>query len=95
MTDTQTLALIVGLVAVSLAVIGIGVSRRRNSSRLKAFEQRLRNITFHDQAKADRLIAFERDELKRKGRPEEPLEALMERAIQRWERDNASAAPLY
>jgi hypothetical protein len=49
----------------------------------------------YDEAKIERLIEFERDELKRKGRPEEVLEDLMQRAIARWERDNAGAAPLY
>jgi hypothetical protein len=55
----------------------------------------MRNITFHDQAKAKRLIEFEREELKRKGRAEESTEDLMARAIYRWERDNASASSIY
>jgi hypothetical protein len=42
----------------------------------------------HDEAKIDRLIAFERDELKRKKLPEDTVEGLMERALGRWERDN-------
>jgi hypothetical protein len=49
----------------------------------------------YDEAKIDRLIELERDELTRKGRREETVEDLMERAIERWERDNAGAAPLY
>lgn len=96
MTNTQTLTLIVVLVAVSVAFGIAAVFRsRRKASRREELRQRLRNITFHDQAKASRLIEFERTELKRKGRPDEGLEDLMQRAIERWERDNASAAPLY
>ena len=96
MTNTQTLTLIVVLVAVSVAVgIAAVFHSRRKASRREALQQRLRNITFHDQAKASRLIEFERTELKRKGRPNEALEDLMQRAVERWERDNASAAPLY
>ena len=49
----------------------------------------------YDEAKIDRLIEFERDELKRKGAHEATLEDLMERAIGRWERDKAGTAPLY
>jgi hypothetical protein len=40
-----------------------------------------------DQATALGLIQFEADELKRKGLPEESFEDLMQRAIDRWERD--------
>jgi hypothetical protein len=49
----------------------------------------------YDEAKIDRLIEFERDELKRKGQREEAVEDLMERAIGRFERDNAGTASLY
>jgi hypothetical protein len=42
----------------------------------------------YDEAKIDRLIHFERDELKRKGGSEATVEDLMERAIERWEREN-------
>jgi hypothetical protein len=45
-------------------------------------------ITLHDEAKIDRLIAFERDELRRKKLPEDTVEGLLERALGRWERDN-------
>lgn len=43
----------------------------------------------HDEAKAVRLVQFELDELKRKGIPEIPIVALIKRATERWERDNA------
>jgi hypothetical protein len=49
----------------------------------------------YDEAKLARLVDFERDELKRIGRPEETVQALMERAIERWERDNAATALLW
>ena len=96
MNESQTVIFIVGLAA--LAIVGwvaLSIRSRRRASRREALNQRLRNITFHDHAKASRLIEFERTELKRKGRPEESLECLMQRAIERWERDNASAAPIY
>jgi hypothetical protein len=96
MTNTQTLTLIAVLVAFSVAAgIAAAFRSRHKESRREALRQRLRNITFHDQAKASRLIEFERAELKRKGRRDESLEDLMQRAVERWERDNASAAPLY
>jgi len=85
------------LVVLLLAGTGILLStnRRRKHSRRNQLKQRLRNITFHDQAKDDRLVSFEREELKRKGRPEESIEDRMERAVSRWERDNAAADPVY
>jgi cation transport regulator ChaC len=96
MNDTQILTLIASLAAVAVAAgVAFAIRSRHKASRREALKQRLRNITFHDQAKANRLIEFERTELKRKGRPEESMEDLMQRAIKRWERDNASAAPLY
>jgi hypothetical protein len=42
----------------------------------------------YDEAKIDRLIEIESSELKRKGEPDATLEDLMERAIERWEREN-------
>lgn len=69
--------------------------KKKKSAHLEALRQRLRHITLYDEAKIERLIGFERDELKRKGHPQESLDRLMTRAIERWERDNASAAPLY
>lgn len=47
----------------------------------QAAEQTLRVIVMHDEAKLVRLIDFERDELKRNGRPAESIESLMQRAI--------------
>ena len=61
----------------------------------EATKQNLLVKVMHDEAKLGSLIDFERDELKRNGRPQEPVEALMKRAIGRWERDNAGTAPLY
>jgi hypothetical protein len=90
--------LIVILVSAVLATALIITSRsrkKRKSGNREALRQRLRPITLHDEATIDRLIQFERNELKRKGRPQESIENLMTRAIERWERDNASAAPLY
>jgi hypothetical protein len=96
MNETQFLVLILGLAAVAItAGVAHAIRSRHKASRREALKQRLRNITFHDQAKTNRLIEFERTELKRKGRPEESVEDLMQRAIERWERDNASAAPIY
>jgi hypothetical protein len=43
----------------------------------------------YDEAKVDRLIEFERTELRRKGLADEGVENLMQRAIARWERENA------
>jgi hypothetical protein len=62
--------------------------KSKASARQEGLRQRLRIITLHDEAKIDRLIAFERDELKRKRLPESTVEGLMERALGRWERDN-------
>jgi len=42
----------------------------------------------YEEAKIDRVIDFERNELKRKGEREATVENLMERAIGRWEREN-------
>ena len=58
------------------------------SARRESLRQQLRVITLHDEAKIDRLIAFERDELRRKKLPEDTVEGLLERALGRWERDN-------
>jgi uncharacterized membrane protein len=91
------LSLLIGfLLSLSVALILVMRSRtKRKFSQREALRQRLRHITIYDEAKIDRLIEFERDELKRKGRLPESVESLMTRAIERWERDNASAAPLY
>lgn len=96
--DMKFLTVIVVFVLAVLAVGLVTLNRARNkrrSFRQEALQQRLRNITFHDKEKIDRLIDFERQESLRKGRPQECLEDLMERAIERWERDNASAAAIY
>ena len=73
--------------------VAVGVPRARNtkrgSGRREALWQRLLNITMYDEAKADRLIEHERNELKRKGQREATVEDLMEWAIGHWERDNA------
>jgi hypothetical protein len=58
------------------------------SGQAEALRQRLRLPTMYDEAKIDRLIQFERDEQKRKGEREAAVENLMERAIERLERDN-------
>jgi len=74
----------------------LGSPRNRGrSARGEALMQRLRQITIYDEAKIERLIRLERDELKRKGNAEETLDDLMERAVARWERDNAGTAALY
>jgi hypothetical protein len=62
---------------------------RGQSARGETLTKRLRQMTMYDEAKIERLIGLERDELRRKGRREEALEDLMERAVARWERDNA------
>ena len=53
-----------------------------------ALRQKLRGPFGYDEAKIDRVIEFERDELKRKGEREATVEQLMERALGRWEREN-------
>ena|ERR1035438_5119993 len=58
------------------------------SGQRETLRQNLRIKVTYDEAKIDRLIQFERDELKRKGEREATVEDLMERAIERWERDN-------
>lgn len=95
--DSSHVLLISVLLAVFVgAVIVLRRARnKRRTSKREGLRQRLRNITFHDNGKIERLIEFERDELKRKGRPEEAIEELMSRAIERWERDNAAAASIY
>lgn len=96
--DMQTGALTPLLVLVLLSVVATIVSRIRSrsaSSRRDLLKRRLRSITTHNQAKTDRLIEFERTELIRNRRPKENLDDLMERAIKRWERDNAFATSIY
>jgi predicted Holliday junction resolvase-like endonuclease len=99
MNNTQILILLMVLVALCLAATVVGVRRARKkrprSARRAELRQDLRRKVLYDEAKIDRLIAFERDELKRKGQREEAVEDLMERAIGRWERDNAGTASLY
>ena len=97
MNDTPILTFLLVLAAVCLTAEIVGISRarkKRGSPRREALRQRLRNITLYNEAKSDRLVDFERDELKRKGRPDETVEDLMERAIGRWERENAAAASI-
>jgi hypothetical protein len=54
----------------------------------ESLRQRLRIIVTYDEAKIDRLIDFERAELRRKGQPEASEQVLMTNAIERWEREN-------
>jgi hypothetical protein len=54
----------------------------------EALRQNLRIKVTYDEAKIDRLIDYERSELKRKGEREAAVEDLMERAIGRWELEN-------
>ncbi len=56
--------------------------------RREALRQNLRIKVTHDEEKIDRLIEIERSELKRKGQLDATVEDLMERAIERWEREN-------
>jgi hypothetical protein len=96
--DMQTgiLTPLFGLVLLSVAAVIVSKIRSRNaSSRRDVLKRRLRKITAHNQAKTDRLIEFERAELIRNRRPKENLDALMDRAIKRWERDNAFAVSIY
>jgi hypothetical protein len=58
------------------------------SARREALRQNLRIKVTYDEAKIDRLIEIESSELKRKGEPDATVEDLMERAIERWEREN-------
>ena len=96
--DMQTGGLTPLLVLVSFSVVAAIVSKirsRRASLRREVLRRRLRQITGHNQAKTDRLIEFERTELVRNRRPNENLDHLMERAIKRWQRDNAFAVSTY
>jgi hypothetical protein len=98
MNDAQILIPLVVLVAICLtaAVVGVSVTRKkRRAARRQGLRQNLRLKLLYDEAKMDRLIDFERQELKRKGRTQESVEDLMERAIARWERENAGTAALY
>lgn len=99
MNYTQSFILIVILVVICVAATTVRAmltkKRRPQSNRRVALRQNLRVKVLYDEAKIDRLIEFERDELKRKGQREKTVEDLMERAIGRWERDNAGAASLY
>jgi FtsZ-binding cell division protein ZapB len=61
---------------------------REHSPRLKALKQNLLAKVLYDEAKAARLFQFEVEEVKRKGLPLESSEAILERAIERLERDN-------
>jgi hypothetical protein len=58
------------------------------AGQLEALRQNLRLKVMYDEAKIDRMIEFERDELKLKGQREDTLEELMARAIARWEQEN-------
>ena len=94
----QTGALTLLLLLLLLSVIATIVSKIRSrnaSTRREVLKRRLRKITTHNQAKTDRLIEFERTELIRQRRPKENLDDLMERAIKRWDRDNAFAVSIY
>jgi hypothetical protein len=94
----QTGALTPLLLLLLLSVIATIVSKIRSrnaSTRREVLKRRLRKITTHNQAKTDRLIEFERTELIRQRRPKENLDDLMERAIKRWDRDNAFAVSIY
>src|SRR5579871_6618257 len=99
MDNTQALVVLVIVVVIGVVAGGVRIVSRRKrlpeSRRREELRQDLRRKVLYDEAKIDRLIEFERDELKRKGQPEETIEDLMGRAIERWERDNAGAAPLY
>ena len=95
MQNGQYFALFLVLCIVAGSVGIVRWRKGRTWSRREALKQRLRKITIDDQAKTDRLIEFERTELIRKGRDKENVDDLMERAIERWERDNRYAAPLY
>jgi hypothetical protein len=96
---TESSILLVILVAVCFAAaIVVGATRARKkgrSGRREALRQNHRLKVMNDEVKINRLIDFERAELKRKGQRETTVEGLMERAVERWERDNAGAAPLY
>jgi hypothetical protein len=98
MNDAKSLIPLVVLVAICLAaaVVGVSVARkRRRAARRQGLRQNLRLKLLYDEAKIDRLIDFESHELMRKGRTKESVEDLMERAIARWERENAGTAALY
>jgi hypothetical protein len=89
-----SLLLVVVLLCVVAAIVGIirariTWSRRENQKRI------LQRIMSRNQVKIDRLIEFERAELIRKRLPKENLDDLMDRAIKRWERDNAFAVSIY
>jgi hypothetical protein len=62
---------------------------KEQSARVKQLKQNLLTKVLHNDATAARLLQFEIDELKRKGLPPEPIESMLERTIERWERDNA------
>jgi hypothetical protein len=57
-------------------------------ARREALRRNLRLKLMYDETKIDRVIEYERTELKRRGEREISLEDLMKRAIERWERDN-------
>jgi hypothetical protein len=98
MQSGQVFTLFLMFVVLSLLAGIVGVIRSRigrRTSHRQALRQRLRKITIHDQVKTDRLIEFERTELIRKGRKKENLDDLMERAIERWERDNTFATSIH
>ena len=80
MNDSQNLILVVAVVVLCLAAVIAGVRRSRKkqpqSSRWAALRQDLRRKVLYDEAKIDRLIELERDELTRKGRREETVEDL-------------------
>jgi hypothetical protein len=59
-----------------------------NSARLTSLRQSLLVKVMYDEAQLNRLIDREREELKRSGAPDEPMEDLIARANERWERDN-------
>jgi uncharacterized membrane protein len=89
-----TLFLVLVLLCFAAGIVSV-IRSRSTSSRREGLKRRLGKITIHDQAKTDRLIEFERTELIRKHRPKENLDELMERAIKRWERNNAFSVSIY
>jgi hypothetical protein len=56
---------------------------REDSAKVAGLRQNLRLKLGYDEAKIDRLIELERERM-----PRASLQALMEAAIERWERDN-------
>ena len=96
MQSGRLLSLFLVVVLLGVVAASVGIIRARITwSRREDQKRFLQKIMSRNQVKIDRLIEFERAELIRKRCPMESFDHLVDRAIKRWERDNAFAVSIY